>query len=190
MKRCMIPSRCLSMHIECDMRQMCVCLCACMYSQVAVGAYFTAHMALIPAVLTAWMWLNSAIANIIQVCIWNSLDAWHKLPAAFSTDIHTHTLRSSGSSSGARQTVLFCFFFWFAHTLTHRERGHDRFKIEFGSWILQFHSHILPKCHLILMVSSTIIPMECVARVRHTHTRCTAATVYLATAATFTSKSE
>lgn len=130
------------------------------------------------AVLTAWMWLNFAIANIIQVSIWNSLDAWHKLPAAFSTDIHTR--RSSGSSTGARQTEFcFAFFSWLTQTewekqrererRKRRERGHDRFKIVFGSWILQFHSHILPKCHLILMVS-LIIPMECAARVIHTHT--------------------
>lgn len=135
--------------------------CRCLFHR-AYGSY--------SAVLTARMWLNCAIANIIQVSIWNSLDAWHKLPAAFSTDIHMHTHRSSGSSSGARPpTVLFCFSFSGSHTHTHRERGHDRFKIVFGSWILQFHSHILPKCHLILMVS-LIIPMECVARVIHSHT--------------------
>lgn len=76
MKRYEIPCRCLSMHIECDMRRI---LCFLLFVSRAWQAS--------KAVLIAYMRLN-LLANMIQLSIWNSLDAWYKLPAAMPTEQH------------------------------------------------------------------------------------------------------
>lgn len=77
MKLYEIPSRCLNMHIEYDMRP-----------SFCVFALLIEHLfrVVVRQPLIAYMRLN-LLANITQLSIWNSQNAWHKLPDAIPTDI-------------------------------------------------------------------------------------------------------